>query len=147
MRDGRHLGHERDREAPRHERELGRVPVLIATTVSAAMALAWGLPTGTLRLGLDAAQWPWLIALAICGQVLPWVLFGLGGRRLDAGASAVIMLIQPIGALLIGATLAGESPAGWQWAGSLAVVLAAAWIAGAGPGPRLRPAAIPEVAS
>ncbi|CAG7843932.1 hypothetical protein USB125703_00150 [Pseudoclavibacter triregionum] len=131
------------RSAPKH----AVTPVLIATTVSAAMALAWGVPTGTLRLDLDAAQWPWLIALAICGQVLPWVLFGLGGRRLDAGASAVILLIQPIGALLIGATIAGESPAGWQWAGSLAVVLAAAWIAGAGPGPRLRPAAIPEVAS
>jgi len=105
--------------------------LLLATFSAGVVALALGIPSGTLDL---APGWPtfgWLVALALVGQLLGWLLISAALPRMSATAGATLMLLQPVGAVLLGIGLLGESPGVLQLVGCAGVV-AAVCFAGTG---------------
>jgi len=86
---------------------------LVATVVSLAIAFV---------LGVDdlAPAWPsagWLIALALTSQVLGWLLISVSLPRLPAAMTSIILTVQPIGSVALGAVLLSQEPSALQLAG------------------------------
>jgi drug/metabolite transporter (DMT)-like permease len=99
-------------------------PLFDATLVGALGALAIGAAVGDLDL---APSWPahgWLLLLAVTSQVLGWLLISATLPRLPAALTSVLLTIQPIGSVLLGALIFSESPSGLQLLG-VATILAA----------------------
>lgn len=98
-------------------------PLAVATAAGAASALLAGSVSG----GVDLVPtWPghgWLVLLALTAQVLAWLLLSVSLPRLPATVPSLLLLLQPAGALWLGAALLGESPSPAQLTG-VAVVLA-----------------------
>jgi drug/metabolite transporter (DMT)-like permease len=91
--------------------------------VAAAVSLGAGL-----LIGVDdiAPTWPsagWLITLALTSQVLGWLLITVSLPRLPAAMTSVILTIQPIGSVALGAILLGQDPSVLQLCG-VAFILA-----------------------
>jgi drug/metabolite transporter (DMT)-like permease len=105
--------------------------LLLATLSAGTVAVALGVPFH----GLDLTPgWPalgWLACLAVVGQLVGWLLIAAALPRMTATLGATLMLLQPIGAVLFGIVLLGETPSALQLIGC-AVVLAAVCFAGAG---------------
>jgi drug/metabolite transporter (DMT)-like permease len=100
-----------------------RVSALAVTTGSLAVAVpgfvvAW--------LVIDAAQWPLdvppragvaIVYLGVLGSVVGFTLYYYVIKHLDAGRVALITLITPVSALLLGQTLNAERIPAVGWAG------------------------------
>ncbi|GAB3295539.1 EamA family transporter [Epidermidibacterium keratini] len=108
--------------APRHL--VG--PVAWATGSAALVAGGWAVVTGDLTLSLAPSTWGWLIALALAGQVIPWLLIGRGSRSVAPATVGALMLGQPVLAVLLGVLVLGEPISLLQWLGCLLTVLAIA---------------------
>jgi len=105
--------------------------LFVATLSAGAVAVAIGVPTGRLDL---SPGWPalgWLLALALIGQIAGWLLISTALPRLSSATGATMMLLQPVGAILMGVVLLGERPSAPQLAGCLVVLGAVAFV-GAG---------------
>jgi drug/metabolite transporter (DMT)-like permease len=105
-----------------------------ATATSAVLALA--LPG--FRIG---PLWPalgWLALLALTSQVLGWMLISASLPRLPAGLLGALLLVQPVGAVALGAVVLGQYPSLTQLCGVL-IVVAGVLVATAGPRQVLRP--------
>lgn len=106
-------------------RDLARLagPLFQATAVAAVVAAFLGAATG----GLDVApSWPahgWLVLLALTAQVAGWLLISVSLPRLPAALTSMLLLLQPVGALVLGAVLLAEEPSAVQLAG-VAMILA-----------------------
>jgi drug/metabolite transporter (DMT)-like permease len=107
------------------------VPVCAATAGAAAGSLVLGGVDG----GIDFTPgWPalgWLIALALSGQVIGWLLIGVALPRLNSGVGATLLLVQPIGAVTFGILLLHEQLGVRQTVGC-ALVVAVVWFNAAG---------------
>jgi len=106
---------------------------LVAAVVSLALGFA---------LGADdlAPAWPsagWLITLALTSQVLGWWLITVSLPRLPAAMTSIILTIQPIGSVALGAALLSQEPSVLQLAGC-ALILAGLVTATAGARARRR---------
>jgi drug/metabolite transporter (DMT)-like permease len=76
-------------------------------------------------------SWPahgYLLLLALGSQVVGWLLISISLPRLPAALTSVLLTIQPVGSVLLGVAIFGESPSGPQIAG-VAVVLAGVSVA------------------
>jgi drug/metabolite transporter (DMT)-like permease len=85
--------------------------------VAAVVSLAAGLVIGVDDI---APTWPsagWLITLALTSQVLGWLLITVSLPRLPAAMTSVILTIQPIGSVVLGAILLGQDPSALQLCG------------------------------
>ena len=120
-------------------------PVAIATVGAAVTSFAVGSFWQGIDLAPDARSLMWLVVLAIVGQVVGWVLIASALPRLASSTGASILLLQPVGAVLLGALVLAEVPGVLQLVGC-AVVLGAVAVAarvraaptGAGRGARSR---------
>lgn len=97
----------------------GAAGFLLHASLSAALA---SLLLGALFDPALALQptWPahgWLFLLALVAQVLGWLLLGGALRALPALETAILMLLQPVLAVLWGGLLFGEQPSSVQWLG------------------------------
>ncbi|MEU8637163.1 DMT family transporter [Amycolatopsis sp. NPDC048633] len=102
-----------------------RAQSLVLATVSAGVvAVVLGVPSGTLDLSPSPATFGWLVALAVVGQLIGWILISAALPRMSATTGATLMLLQPIGAVLLGIGLLGETPSLLQLAGCAGVVAA-----------------------
>ena len=98
-------------------------PLLDATAVAAVVSIAAGALVGDVDL---VPSWPshgWLLLLALTSQVLGWLLISVSLPRLPAALTSVLLLVQPIGAVLLAVLILGEEPSALQLAG-VAVILA-----------------------
>jgi drug/metabolite transporter (DMT)-like permease len=98
-------------------------PLCEATAWAALGCLAAGAAVGTIDL---LPGWPaqgWLVVLALSSQVLGWMLISLSLPRLPAALSSVLLLAQPVGAVLLAMAILGEDPSAVQL-GGVALVLA-----------------------
>jgi drug/metabolite transporter (DMT)-like permease len=107
---------------------------------ASAVEVLWSVTVGaTLVTGVVAAAegvagpagWPadgWLVLLAVGSQVAGWLLLTSSIHRLPAAATSVALLLQPVLALLWGATLLGEPLGPPQLVGA-AIVLSGVAIA------------------
>ncbi|MGW4527001.1 DMT family transporter [Amycolatopsis sp. NPDC004378] len=98
--------------------------LVLATISAGVVALALGLPTGTLDLSPSPATFGWLVALAVVGQLIGWLLISAALPRMSATTGATLMLLQPVGAVLLGIGLLGETPSVPQLVGCAGVVAA-----------------------
>ncbi len=93
------------------------------SAVAAVASLAGGMALGV---GDLAPAWPsagWLIVLALTSQVLGWLLITLSLPRAPAAATSLILTIQPVGSVVLGALLLSQEPSALQLAG-VALILA-----------------------
>ncbi len=101
----------------------------LAATVFAALA---GIVIGDVNF---VPTWPghgWLVLLGLSSQVMGWILISISLPRLPAALTSVLLTIQPVGSVLLGIAIFGESPSGAQLAG-VAVVLAGVMLASLRP--------------
>jgi len=85
--------------------------------VAAAISLGFGLVIGVDDL---APTWPsagWLITLALTSQVVGWLLITFSLPRLPAALTSMILTIQPIASVALGAVLLGQEPSALQLCG------------------------------
>jgi drug/metabolite transporter (DMT)-like permease len=97
-------------------------PLFDATLVAALGALAIGAVVGDLDL---VPSWPahaWLVTLAITSQVVGWLLISASLPRLPAALTSVLLTIQPIGSVILGAIIFSESPSALQLLGVAAIL-------------------------
>jgi drug/metabolite transporter (DMT)-like permease len=97
-------------------------PLFDATLVAALGALAIGAVVGDLDL---VPSWPahgWLVVLALTSQVVGWLLISASLPRLPAALTSVLLTIQPIGSVILGALIFSERPTGLQLLGVAAIL-------------------------
>jgi drug/metabolite transporter (DMT)-like permease len=97
-------------------------PLLDATAAAAVTAVLAGWLLGEVDL---VPSWPahgWLLLLALSCQVIAWLLISISLPRLPAALTSVVLLLQPVSAVFLGAALLGETPSPVQLAGVAAVV-------------------------
>jgi drug/metabolite transporter (DMT)-like permease len=124
-------------------------PVFLATAAATALAGVVGAGTTGIPVHLPATSWLWLSLLAVFGQAVPWVLLARGLPLIAPAVSSTLLLLQPVGAVLLGAVVLGEAPTAAQLLGC-GLVLVTVWFATTptaaaadgrrrGPGPLSRP--------
>jgi drug/metabolite transporter (DMT)-like permease len=97
-------------------------PLFDATATATVVAVLAGLVIGDVNL---VPWWPsagWLAVLAITSQVIGWLLISASLPRLPAAITSLILMIQPIGSLILGAIILGESPSALQLVGAVLVL-------------------------
>jgi drug/metabolite transporter (DMT)-like permease len=120
-------------------------PLFDATLTAAVAASLAGIVIGDARF---IPVWPgagWLITLALTSQVVGWLLITVSLPRLPAAITSLLLMIQPIGSLGLGAIIFGESPSDLQLFGVLLVLCAVVFatgplgrrLSGTDPGSRL----------
>ncbi len=92
-----------------------------ATAGAAAGALLLGLAFGGLRLGISWPSLGWLLSLALLVQTAGWLLITSSLPGLPAAVSALLLLVQPAGALVLAAIILGQRPTLLQLAGAVLV--------------------------
>lgn len=96
-------------------------PLLWATGSAALCSALLGIALGELVVpGVEALLW--LLVLALTAQVLGWLLISSSLPRLPAAVTAVLLLAQPVGALVVSAVVLSETPTPVQYAGALCVL-------------------------
>jgi drug/metabolite transporter (DMT)-like permease len=103
-------------------------PLLDATFYATLACLAYGLASGALDLAPPVESLAWLAVLALTSQVLGWLLISISLPALPAALASVLLLVQPVGAVLLGMVILDEVPTALQFAG-VAVVLAGVLVA------------------
>jgi drug/metabolite transporter (DMT)-like permease len=104
-------------------------PLFEATATALPLCVIAGVVIGDARL---VPSWPsagWLITLAITSQVLGWLLITTSLPRLPAAMTSVLLTVQPVGSVALGALILGESPSPLQLVG-VGLILAALLTAG-----------------
>lgn len=97
-------------------------PLFDMTLTAAVIAGAIGAVWGDARfIPVFPGAW-WLITLAITSQVLGWMLITISLPRLPAALTSLLLMIQPIGSMILGALIFGESPSALQLLGVLVVL-------------------------
>jgi drug/metabolite transporter (DMT)-like permease len=99
-------------------------PLFDATFVATVACVVAGEVIGDAQL---APTWPgagWLVVLALTSQVLGWLLITISLPRLPAAITSLLLMIQPIGSLALGALIFGEAPTPLQLSGVALVLLA-----------------------
>jgi drug/metabolite transporter (DMT)-like permease len=97
-------------------------PLLDMTLTAAVVAAAVGAVWGDVRFTpVFPGAW-WLITLALSSQVMGWLLITISLPRLPAALTSLLLMIQPIGSMILGAAIFGESPSLLQLAGVLVVL-------------------------
>jgi drug/metabolite transporter (DMT)-like permease len=97
-------------------------PLYQATVGAAATSGVLALALPGFRIG---PLWPalgWLAVLALTSQVVGWLLISASLSRLPAGLLGALLLVQPVGAVALGALVLGQYPSLSQLSGVLIVV-------------------------
>jgi drug/metabolite transporter (DMT)-like permease len=97
-------------------------PLFDATAVATVTAVVIGVASGDAHL---VPVWPgagWLFVLALTSQVLGWLLITASLPRLPSALSSMLLCVQPIGSVLLGALIFSESPDALQLVGVVTVI-------------------------
>ena len=105
-------------------RDLRRVagPLFHATAVATVSAAAFGIVTGTFDAppGLDSHGW--LALLAFTSQSVGWLLISVSLPRLPAAMTSMILLLQPVGAMVLARVVLEEIPSVAQIIGAALIL-------------------------
>ncbi|MGI8407251.1 MAG: DMT family transporter, partial [Actinomycetota bacterium] len=106
-------------------KDLRRVagPLFHATAVAALAAAIFGWITGELQAPETWASHGWLAALALAAQVAGWLLISVSLPRLPAAVTSVILLLQPVGAMILARLVLSEVPSMVQFAGAMLILV------------------------
>lgn len=98
-------------------------PLFEATAAATIVAAVVGSTYGAVDL---VPSWPdhgWLVLLALSSQVVGWLLISVSLPRLPAAVTSLLLLIQPVAAVVLAAVILGEAPSPLQ-IGGVVVILA-----------------------
>jgi drug/metabolite transporter (DMT)-like permease len=97
-------------------------PLLDTTAVAGVLSIGLGAATDGIDLVPGWSSFGWLLLLALLAQVLGWLLISTSLPRLPAAVTALVLLLQPLGALVLGAVALGERPTWVQLVGCALVL-------------------------
>ena len=96
-------------------------PLAEATLGATAGAAALGLVVGGWQLDIGWHAFGWLLLLALTSGTAGWLLITSSLPRLPASLSSLLLLLQPVVAILLAAVVLGEHPTPLQLAGAVLV--------------------------
>ena len=97
-------------------------PLLDATAAAAVVSVVAGAIIGDVDL---VPSWPshaWLALLALTSQVIGWLLISVSLPRLPAALTSVLLLMQPVGAVVLAVIILGEDPSALQLGGTVVIL-------------------------
>ena len=97
-------------------------PVAIATAVTAVCALAFGTVAGDIDLVPSLPSHAYLLALGILSQSIGYLLIQASLPVLPAVITSVLLLVQPVTTVFLGAILLRELPSPAQLLGVILVI-------------------------
>jgi drug/metabolite transporter (DMT)-like permease len=103
-------------------------PLLDATLSAAIFSAIGGIAVGDIDWVPGLESQAWLVLLALSSQVLGWLLISVSLPRLPAVLTSILLMLQPVSTVLLGAVLLSESPSAVQLAG-VAIVIAGVAVA------------------
>jgi drug/metabolite transporter (DMT)-like permease len=92
-----------------------------ASAGAALSALLLGLTSGGLELAVPWRSLIWLLVLTLTSGIVGWLLITKSLPQLPATVSALILLLEPAGAVILAAVALGQRPSLLQLAGSVLV--------------------------
>jgi drug/metabolite transporter (DMT)-like permease len=98
-------------------------PLFDATLTGCIFSALGGAVAGDLDLTPGLESQAWLVTLALTSQVLGWLLISVSLPRLPAVITSIVLMLQPVSTVFLGAVLLDEAPSAVQLSG-VAVVLA-----------------------
>jgi drug/metabolite transporter (DMT)-like permease len=103
-------------------------PLFDATLSAAIFSALGGIVVGDIEWtpGLEAQAW--LVLLALSSQVLGWLLISVSLPRLPAVLTSIVLMLQPVSTVFLGALLLSEAPSAIQLTG-VAIVIAGVAVA------------------
>ena len=110
-------------------------PLFDATLVAALVSTVAGTLIGDADL---VPSWPahaWLATLALTSQVIGWLLISASLPRLPAALTSLLLTIQPVGSVILGAILFTEAPSGLQLVGVALILTGLVMVARVRPPP------------
>jgi drug/metabolite transporter (DMT)-like permease len=110
-------------------------PLFDATLSAAVFSAIAGVAIGNIDWVPDAEAQAWLVLLALSSQVLGWMLISVSLPRLPAVLTSIVLMLQPVCTVMLGAVLLDEAPSAVQLSG-VAIVLGAVGFATLGARPR-----------
>jgi drug/metabolite transporter (DMT)-like permease len=113
-------------------------PLFDATLVAAVGCGVAGVAIGDIDWVPDLEAQAWLALLALSSQVLGWLLISVSLPRLPAAVTSILLMLQPVCTVFLGAVLLSEEPSAVQLSG-VAIVLAGVAFATIQPTSRKRP--------
>jgi drug/metabolite transporter (DMT)-like permease len=113
-------------------------PLFDATASAAVFSALGGIAVGDIDWVPGPESQAWLVLLALSSQVLGWLLISVSLPRLPAVLTSIVLMLQPVSTVFLGAVLLSEAPSAVQLAG-VAIVIAG--VAVATVRPRARAAA------
>jgi drug/metabolite transporter (DMT)-like permease len=97
-------------------------PLADATFGCAVASLLIGLAFGSLQFTPSWQALGWLLVLAVASQTVGWLLITSSLPRLPAAVSSLLLLLQPVAALVLAGMILGQVPTALQVAGALLVL-------------------------
>jgi drug/metabolite transporter (DMT)-like permease len=101
-------------------------PLFDATLSGALFSAAGGIAVGDIQWAPDLEAQAWLVLLALSSQVLGWLLISVSLPRLPALLTSIVLMLQPVSTVFLGALLLSEAPSGVQLLGVAIVVFGVA---------------------
>jgi drug/metabolite transporter (DMT)-like permease len=98
-------------------------PLFDATLSGALFSAIGGIAVGDIDWTPGLESQAWLVLLALSSQVLGWLLISVSLPRLPAVLTSIVLMLQPVGTVFLGAVLLSESPSPVQLLG-VAIVIA-----------------------
>jgi drug/metabolite transporter (DMT)-like permease len=98
-------------------------PLFDATLSAAVFSALAGVAIGDIDWVPDLEAQTWLVLLALSSQVLGWLLISVSLPRLPAVLTSILLMLQPVSTVFLGAVLLSEAPSAVQLSG-VAIVLA-----------------------
>jgi drug/metabolite transporter (DMT)-like permease len=103
-------------------------PLFDATLSAAIFSALGGIAVGDLDWVPGVEAQAWLVLLALSSQVLGWLLISVSLPRLPAVLTSIVLMLQPVSTVFLGAILLSEAPSAVQLTG-VAIVIAGVAIA------------------
>lgn len=106
-----------NRVASLHDRRRVFTPVALGTCGATVTIGVVSPVVQPLNVDLDGRAWVLLIATALVGQFLAFVLIGRGSAQVNADTAASLLLVQPVSAVVLGMVVLSERPTVLQFVG------------------------------
>lgn len=103
-------------------------PLFDATLSGAIFSALGGVAVGDIDWVPDLEAQAWLVLLALSSQVLGWLLISVSLPRLPALLTSIVLMLQPVSTVFLGAVLLSEAPSTVQLLG-VAIVVAGVAVA------------------
>jgi drug/metabolite transporter (DMT)-like permease len=103
-------------------------PLFDATLSGAVFSAIGGVAVGDIEWAPGLESQAWLVLLALSSQVLGWLLISVSLPRLPAVITSIVLMLQPVSTVFLGALVLSEAPSAIQLLG-VAIVIAGVAVA------------------